>query len=233
MAVQLADMSQLLMLVPGLETATLRIPGQPDIALVSCVLAEPETWRELEPSGGWVVRRGQMFIWPVDRSPEPPLRTVIVDSDGVYWTVLSALHKHQVETWEAKTVNLAVYYDLDNFATVLRANTYTKNTAGEAVPVLTTLATDIPARWQPITEEAQIFEDADFTKTTYRVTFGAAPIDEPKQLAGGDYRLIDQNGNRYRVTEYIDEERIDVLPVAIVVKILEGAEYYESGASGQ
>jgi hypothetical protein len=218
-------MSEYLLLMPGLESATLCVAGQVDVPLSECVLTEPKTWRELDPSGGYVVRRGQTFIWPSPRSPEPPLGAVVIDEAGVYWTVLSAIYKHPVEVWEASCVNLAVYYGLDNFATILRADSYTKNAAGEAVPVWTAISPNVPARWQPLSESAEIWEDADFTKTTYRVTFGAMPLNEPKQLAGGNFRLVDKAGNRFRVTEYIDEQRIDRLPIALCVRILEGAEY--------
>jgi hypothetical protein len=232
MSAPLADISQDLLLCDNLDSVTLKVTGDADVVLADCVLSEPTTVRELDPSGGQILRKATLFVWPVDQSDQPPLGAQILDSDGAYWTILQLERKQHVETWEATCVNLSVEAGLDNVATVLRANSYTKNSAGEAVPTWTEIATGIPARWQPLQEEAQIFEDADFTKTTYRVTFGTAPIDTPRELAGGDYRLVDKDGNHYRVTEYIQEERIDRLPVAICVKILEGAEYYGEPASG-
>lgn len=229
MAVTLCDMSGLLLLIPGLGSVTLKVMGDADVLLDECVLSEPTTMRELDPSGGQIVRKATLFVWPVDQSDQPPLGAQILDADGAYWTILQLERKQHVETWEATCVNLSVEAGLDNVATVLRANSYTKNSAGEAVPTWTAIATGIPARWQPLQEEAQIFEDADFTKTTYRVTFGTPPLTTPSELAGGDYRLVDSDGARYRVLEYINEERIDRLPIAIVVKILEGQEYAASG----
>lgn len=232
MTTPLVDISQDLLLCDNLDSATLKVSGLADVALDDCIVSVPATWRELDPSGGQIIRKGTLFVWPADRSDMPPLGAQILDSNGDYWTILRLEYKQHVETLEATCVNLAVEAGLNNVATVLRANVYTKNSAGEAIPTWTEIATGIPARWQPLTEEAQIFEDADFTRTTYRVTFGSPPITTPSELAGGNYRIVDGDGNRYRVTEYIQEDRIDRLPVAIAVKVLEGSEYYDYAGSG-
>jgi hypothetical protein len=109
-------------------------------------------------------------------------------------------------------------------ATILKA-TYTHGGAAEAVAHWHVEMQNVPARFQPSMEDAQIFLDAEFTKTTYRVIF-AQPV--PIELAGGEYRLVDSEGHRYRVVEYFDEERIDKLPVAIAVRITEGSEAAKS-----
>jgi hypothetical protein len=226
------DLSSDWQYVDFLEDATLKVAGFDDVPLSNCVLTEPQTWRELDPSYGQIVREGMLFVWPHDLTQKPPLGSVLVDAAGEYWTILRLLYKQHVETWEASCINLSIMANLDNFATILRANSYTKNASGEAVPVWTAITSDIPARWQPLSEETTIHEDADFSKTTYRVTFGAQPIAEPKQLSGGDYRLVDKDGNWYRCMEYILEERLDQLPVCIAVKVYEGSEWYQHGGSG-
>jgi hypothetical protein len=234
------DISGDFLLLDNLESVTLHPPltVPPAVGydtLTNCVLTEPYTIQELTPSGGQVLKNGTRFVWPRSQSGQPRLGSIIIDSDGTYWTVVQITDKQHVDVHEVVCVDLAVVNHLDNTATVLQAQSYSKDAAGEAVPNWVTLETGIPARWQPMTEEAQIFEDADYTRTTYRVTLGAALFANPQELAGGDYRLVDKDGNHYRVLQYTQENRIDVLPYAICVMILEGTEYADYGSvwSGQ
>jgi hypothetical protein len=225
------DIADDFFLMDFLSAATLQVAGSDDVLLPK-VLSEPASWRELDPTKGIVTRAGTLFVWPKTYSSRPPLGAKIIDENSIEWTILRLMDKQHVETWEATCVALAVEAGLDNVATVLRANSYNKNDSGEAVPVWTEIASGIPARWQPLMEEAEIFEDASFPKETYRVTFGASPINEPKELANECYRIVDSQGYRYRVMRYETEERIDRLPVAIAVKILEGDEFYDYAGSG-
>ncbi len=74
--------------------------------------------------------------------------------------------------------------------------------------------------------EAQILEDAEWPKTTYHVYLGVdifAP-EIPVEPASADYRLVDSAGRHYRIMSYRRPERIDVLPVATCVLIIEGTE---------
>lgn len=226
------DLSRDILLVDNLESATLRVAGVDDVDLCDCVITTPDEWKELDPTRGQVIRQGMLFVWPYASNPRPPLGSTLIDESDNYWTILKLAHVQHVDTWEATCVNLAVEEDveLDNIATVLQATTYSKDASGEAVPVWEEVTSDIRARWQPVSEQAEIFEDADFTRTTYRVTFGALPISNPQELAGGDYRLVDKDGTRYRVVEYLTEDRIDRLPAALAVKIMEGGESAWSGA---
>lgn len=225
------DLSDDLLVMDGLQELTLRVTGLDDV-FIPAAFDEPVKYKEIEASNGQLRQGDHMFVWQKKCNPRPPLGSILIDEEGVQWTILSITFKDQIDTWEAGCRALAVEAGLDNVCTILRANSYTKNASGEAVPVWTTIATDLEARWQPWDEEAQIHLDADFSKTTYHVTFGELPVDRPEELSGGDYRLVDKDGNRYRVMRYLKEQRIDALPQAIVVKILEGSEYHEYGGSG-
>jgi len=213
-----------------LESATLKVSGESDVALTDCVLTEPLDKHEMEPSDGQVPQRDTLFVWPVSESSEPPLGSIMVDGDGTYWTLLNVRHKQHVECWEAHGRNLSIVSVPNNVATILKAG-YGKGddnealadwvgaVSGEAVP---TEADQVAARFQPSLEAARLFLGADFSKETYRVIFDSTP---PIELAGGEYRLVDSDGYRYRIMEYFQEQRIDLYPVAIAVRILEGAEY--------
>jgi hypothetical protein len=214
------DIADDMQYLDGLQALVLKVPGSPDVELLS-VLDEPVTWKEMEASNGQVKQGDRLFVWPRVESDEPPLGAVLLDSNNVAWKVLAVLYKDLVETWEVGCRNLSIVASLDNQATVFRAM-YTHADGGDAKPHWRTEASNVPARFQPHAEDAQIFLDAEYSKLAYRVIF-AYPV--PIELAGGEYRIKDSQGYYYRVVEYVNTERIDTLPVAIAVRVIEGSEY--------
>jgi hypothetical protein len=212
-------------LAPGNEVYTLRIAGQPDMVLPS-VLTEPITFKEELPADGQVQQGDLLAVWPIAASQKPPLGAKLLDAAGTLWTILTVLRKDHVNTWECTARNLAIAYQLNNFATILQA-TYTKSPAGAAIADWTPISTAIAARFQPETQDAQVFEDAEWTKTQFTVVLSQDVLDwmgYPLKLTGANYRLADAQGRHYRVTGYTQAERIDVLPTAAAVLVLEGAE---------
>jgi hypothetical protein len=218
-----ADIAADLQYADGLAALTLKYRDGGDLTIEQA-LVEPFSIAELEASKGLVTKTDRKVVWSADAGPRPKLGSVFVDDAGVYWTILRIVYREQVNNYEAQTRNLAIAMEPADRATVLRAD-YTKAEGNVASPQWHPVAADIPARFQPSTEAARIFLGSEYTKTTYRVIF-SRPV--PIELAGGEYRLLDAQGYRYRVVEYLDQERIDTLPVAIAVKILEGSEYWDA-----
>jgi hypothetical protein len=230
----------------NLESVTLRVYGKPDVRIHRAVMTEPRSFRELQPTGAQVIRQGQQFIWPKRFSERPPIGSMVIDSTGTKWIVWKLIEKDIVNTYEPICLNLSIVLAPNadnakpNLATVLVAS-YVKGQANEAKAVWRGLFTGkrrpvtdpnarptdtIPARFQPLTELSQIQFNSEFSLERYAVWF-----DEPwpREVAGGEYRLVDPNGNRYRVMEYNCEERIEMLPWALAVRITEGAEYWGNG----
>ena len=158
-------------LVPGNEPYTLRVAGQPDVLLPS-VLTQPMSYKEELPAGGTVQQGDLLAVWPIAASRQPPLGSKLIDSAGVVWTILTVVRKDQVATWECTARNLAVAYNLNNSATILKAQ-YTKSPAGAAVAAWAPIGPAVPARFQPESQDAQIFEDAEWTKTVFTVILSA------------------------------------------------------------
>ncbi len=211
-------------LLDNLEPLTLRIAGQSDQAIPASA-SMPAEYAELDPSGGNVLKGDKLFAWPQNASQRPPLGSQIVDGNGDTWTILSVEAKGDVKTWDCRARNLAIVNRLDNTAAVLQAS-YTKSPGGEALATWTQVLGGIPARFQPVDQEAKILEDAEWPKTTYHVILGTdifAP-EIPVEPASADYRLVDSAGRHYRIMRYTRPERIDVLPLAVCVLIIEGSE---------
>lgn len=212
-------------LLDNLEPVTLRVAGQADVA-ISAALGRPPKWEEADPSAGNVLRGDRIWVWPITATPaQPPSGAAVIDSDNVPWTILAVVEKAHAGVWEVHSRDLAVANGLDNLATVLKAS-YAKSPGGEAVATWTTQLTDVPARFQPFRQDAEILEDADWPQTSYRVFLGLdifAP-EVPVEPASADYRLVDAAGRHYRIVQYRRPQRIDALPVAVCVLIIEGSE---------
>jgi hypothetical protein len=208
-----------------LEPVTLRVTGQPDVA-IPAALSRPANWKEADPSAGNVVRGDRIWAWPVIAAPvQSPLGAVIVDSGNVQWTILAVVKKTHAGIWEYHARDLTIVNNLDDLATVLKAS-YAKSPGGEAVATWTTQLTNVPARFQVFQQEAKILEDAEWPQTTYHVLLGTdifAP-EIPVEPASADYRLVDARGRHYRIVKYQRPERIDALPIADCVLVLEGSE---------
>ena len=216
------------------EAVTLRVDSV-DLRL-SNVLTEPHEIKELEPAGAQVTRNGTIFVWSKKRSIKPPLGSIIIDHEGVYWTIWKLADKQHVETYEAFALNLNIVTAAANTATVLKAE-YTKGDANEAKAdwyglwsnSLGGIAADtVAARFQPSEETSKLEFGGEWSQQTYRVFF-LSPV--PIEATGGAYRLVDSSGQRFRVMKYYQESRIDRLPVAICVKITEGEEYVSGGVT--
>jgi hypothetical protein len=228
------DLSDDYLVIDNRETVTFKQDGQADILLDDCVITEPYSYREMDPTGGQVLRYGTTFVWPQKLTPRPAIGSIVLDEDSIYWTVWRLLKKQHVDCWEAFCLNLNIINATANHATLLKA-TYDKGDANEAVAswvglnsgsASPTAQDTVTARFQPSEETAQIMFGGEFTKTTYKVYFDDAV---PIEMAGGEYRIVDGDGFRYRVMRYINEQRLDKLPMAIAVRIQEGAEYFDGG----
>ena len=208
----------------NLEPLTLQIAGSANVQIPAAV-SMPAEYAEADPSGGNVLKGDKLFAWPQNASPRPPLGSKIIDGNGTAWTILAVDAKGDVKTWDCHARALAIVNQLDNTAAVLQAS-YTKSPGGEALPTWTQVLGGIAARFQPVEQTAQILEDAEWPKTVYHVFLGVdifAP-EIPVEPASADYRLVDSAGRHFRIMQYQRPERIDVLPLAICVLIIEGAE---------
>ena len=214
----------------NLEPLTLRTSNRtPGAADQPIAVARGRKADDKDPdqAGGNVQEGDRVWRWPVSQTPiQPPLGSLLIDVNGAEWTIISIAQKPLPSNVDAaQTRNLSVFYRLDNLAQVWRA-TYVKSPCGEAVATYTAVLTGIPARFQPLDTTEQLLDDAEWPKTTYRVILGTDIFspDIPVEPASADYRLVDSSGRHYRIMKYTRAERIDALPIAECVLIIEGAE---------
>jgi hypothetical protein len=83
-----------------LEPVTLQVAGQPDV-LISAALGRPTDWKETHPTTGSVLEGDKIWIWPIVVTPvQPPLGSIVLNSDMTQWAILSAVKKSHSGVWE-------------------------------------------------------------------------------------------------------------------------------------
>jgi hypothetical protein len=84
----------------NLEPVTLRVAGQPDV-IIPAALGRPTDWKEAHATTGNVLEGDRIWAWPHVATPvQPPLGSIILDSDMTQWTILTAVKKGHAGIWE-------------------------------------------------------------------------------------------------------------------------------------
>lgn len=198
----------------------IRRRGQADVH-VTRALTSPVKRSEPEPAGGQVTEADQVFTFPSrGLSASFALGDKIVDHAAVEWSIIGMDYSDNLGLWRCTTRNMAVAYGLDNQVDVLLAN-YSKSAGGEAIADWIPVAQSVRARVQPMTQDRQVDDNADWANAEYRVILAEA-LTQFRGLAdpvAADVRLVDRNGLTLRVVSYEAPERIDALPVAACVLV--------------
>lgn len=194
-----------------LETVTLSQQGEDDVT-VEGVLREPVSWKEAEPVGGGVQQGDIIFHLPIASvKSQPSLGSRITDASEATYTVLSVTAYPVIGEWACTSRNLVVTMGLTNAIRVEKA-TYTKDPdSGEFLQTWQVVYSNIRAKVQSQTSEAEVRHEADWAHNVYRII-----IDRSLEIdAGANYRILDKQGNIYLLDRYEQTNRIDVLPAFV------------------
>lgn len=222
----------------GLESGTLYIAGSAPLALTNVIQENPVDFSEMTPSDGQVVQMDTLKTWPVSASPRPPLGSVLVSRSGTQWTILKVRFVEIARRWEVHCRNLSIVTDPTNpnlnRAWIMKAN-FGKGKANEARAewkgyisgdTVPQPEDSLVARFQPASDISELDFSGEWVKESFVVTLQSQI---PINFAGADWRLVDENGSRYRILQHLDAQRIDVLPRLLCNRITEGVEYFGQG----
>ncbi len=162
-----------------------------------------EDLSEVSPSDGIVKQQDATWqIAATDLLESPELGDRIVDANSISWTVRKSERKGMNSRWVCQTRNLEITNALVEMVDVevLLAGVWTLFQA------------NVRSKIQPI--EVLVTGDGptiDSTQTYHLYLEEELDLDHTK-------RIKDQNGNIYRIVESIGMERIDALPMVVMVK---------------
>ncbi|MDZ4659299.1 MAG: hypothetical protein SH868_17130 [Bythopirellula sp.] len=189
--------------VDGLEEVTLRRrDGMTSIAVIAA-RRQGVQQREAEPSGGAVTEANAEWHLALAENLAPRVGDVVVDAQGGRWTILVAEELPQLGRWKCVTRELRIAYGCGERIDIERPIWSTGETP-EIVGYVY-VATALPVRIQPVTVSS-------YDQATFRIILGESLALEP-----GD-RFVAGDGTIYTLQSYEQAERIDVLPVAMVVR---------------
>jgi len=196
-------------IVDGLEPVTLKRRGSSDVS-VSHALQRAVDTSEVEASDGRYLSGDVRWHFPVaEVSSRPTPGDDVVDGNSVYWKVIDVQEAALSRRWRCVCRNLSVAFGLDDFVKIEQA-AYSKGTGGAAEDNWKTLLTGLRARIQPGAFSALVDQGARRTERLYTIYIGEdlprENLDEIHSL-----RVVDKQGNNYRIISYSAMERIGEL----------------------
>lgn len=194
--------------VDGLQAVTVRFPGQATTTSVTNALRRMVSISEAEASNGRYTTSDVNWRFPQSECPtRPPLGSKIVDSDGVYWTVLNVDDVTLGSGWRCATRALEVVAGLDTTVRIDKAKA-SKGASGEYKPEFFEYA-NVKARIQETGATSTKELGLKFFRRQFRIVI-AEPL-----VIDTSMKVIGADGTSYQIDGYEQAERIDQLPVII------------------
>jgi len=200
-------------LVDGLEPVTLRRRGTAKSLTIKAAYREQVETQETEPSGGAAEQADAVWHLQLpDEESAPQLGDFVVDQQSNRWTVLEVGQLSRLGRWKCVTRELRIAYGCNDRVDVERA-VWEDNGSGPEIVDWKYICTALPVRIQP---EEQEIVNASATPPTkrslYQIILSESITLEP------DDRLVAEDGTRYRLQSLQQADRIDVLPIAKVLR---------------
>jgi len=199
-------------IIDGGEPITLRRRANAETIAVAKAWRYASHTDEAEPANGRVARHDVewQFAWD-DAHDLPRLGDVLIDASDRCWTILAVDELGAKTRLRCTTRNLRLVVQLEDRVDVQRA-IWGEVGGQPAIVGWQTIRAALPARIQP----ERLTVDNDVTPAnsvaTYRILLG-------EQLTlDADCRFVDPRGGVYQLVEYIQADRIDALPVAVVIQ---------------
>lgn len=199
--------------VDGLEPVTLRRRESGVSITLSAAWRRDVVMTEAEPSGG--VAQQADATWylqlPAEAaSPQPG--DVVIDANHSHWTVFAVENQSIFGRHKCSTRELRVSFGCDDYVDVQRAQW---NDLGEGPVIVgwTDVYTAMPVRIQPDKTEVSDTSNAPTSTDRFTIILG-----EPFPLESDD-RFVGTDGAVYRLESLEQQQRIDKLPIAKVVRV--------------
>ncbi len=221
MAIELDSTGDFAAVVDGWEPVTLQRRESAETVAVARALRFSTRTEEADAAGGHVASQDVVwqFEWP-SSDGLPRLGDAIVDAGGDCWTILAVKRRGGGSRVECQSRNLHLVYELTDRVDVQQA---VWDESGDVAEIVgwTTLWTSLPARIQPYRttvdagRPAEEGEEGDLGEPPSSVAQYHVILGQQIEL-DHNHRLVDPRGVVYRVVQFAQAERIDVLPIATV-----------------
>lgn len=178
-------------------------------------VAVPVAWRfvdrtaESTPAGGYVTAADVTWQFEWGETSPPQVGDRVQDAAGNYYTLLAVERLPGNTRLRCESRNLQIAHGLDDEVAIEQA-VWEDLGSGPEITGWSTLQSVVHARIQPERVEVDESTDPVSSTATYRIT-----LEDPPPL-DHNHRIVDGDGTVYRLLEFENAERIDVLSVAVV-----------------
>jgi hypothetical protein len=171
-----------------------------------------ESRRYVNSNGQCVAAEVDWHLPSAELQAPPGIGDVILDGDGLRWTILE-LELIMLRTrWKCSARELSIAYGLDDTVTVLKAE-YAKSDAGAAEPAWQTWRTGVRARIQPVEVKVGAEYSAQCATSTYRIFVeDDLVLDQTHRIRGAD-------GTVFQIASVTGSARLGELQTIEAVKI--------------
>ena len=213
MSVELDPSDEFAQWADGLENVTLRRRDSGETVAITVALRRDVVAQEAEPSGG--AARQTDAVWhlqlPAGESP-PELGDIVIDARDYHWTIQQTEELSLLGRWKCAARELRVAFGCVDRVDVQRA-VWDDLGNGPEIVGWSYVYTALPVKIQP---EETLVSDTSSTPTSilrFHIILGEAFPLEP------DDRFVAADGAIYRLESLQQADRIDVLPIAQVVRV--------------
>ncbi len=197
----------------GLENVTLRRRDSGETVAITVALRRDALAQEAQPSAG--AARQTDTVWhlqlPTGESP-PELGDVVIDARKYHWTIQQTEELSLLGRWKCAARELRVAFGCADHVDVQRA-VWDDLGSGPEIVSWSYVYTALPVKIQP---EETLVSDTSITPTStvrFHIILGEAFPLQP------DDRFVAADGAIYRLESIEQADRIDVLPIAKVVRV--------------
>ena len=197
----------------GLENVTLRRRDSGETVSITVALRRDVVAREAEPSGGAALQTDALWHLQLPAGESPPeLGDVVIDARDHHWTIQQTEELPLLGRWKCAARELQVAFGCVDHVDVQRA-VWDDLGSGPEIVGWSYVYTALPVKIQP---EKTLVSDTSITPTStlhFHIILGEAFPLEP------DDRFVAADGAIYRLESIEQTDRIDVLPIAKVVRV--------------
>jgi hypothetical protein len=197
----------------GLENVTLRRREHGETVSIAAALRRDVLAREAEPSGGAAIQSDAVWHLQIPEGELPPqLGDAVIDAGDFHWTIQQTEELPLLGRWKCTARELRVALGCDDHVDVQRAE-WDDLGSGPEIVSWDYVYTALPVRIQP---DEIVLSDTTATPTStlrFKIILG-----EPFPLQSDD-RFVAADGAIYRLESIEQAARIDMLPIARVVRV--------------
>ncbi|MCH7752990.1 MAG: hypothetical protein IH898_12675 [Planctomycetes bacterium] len=213
MSVELDPSGEFAQWADGLENVTLRRRDSGETVAITVALRRDVVAQEAQPSGGAALQTDAVWHLQLPAGESPPeLGDVVIDTSDHHWTIQQTEELPLLRRWKCAARELRVAFGCVDRVDVQRA-VWDDLGSGPEIVGWSYVYTALPVKIQ---SEKTLVSDTSIAPTStlhFHIILGEAFSLEP------DDRFVAADGAIYRLESIEQADRIDVLPIAKVVRV--------------